>query len=269
MQRKMGLSCTTRCAVHGGERPKGEGVGNRSHRRTCQHKHDMLTYPFHTPVEQAPEGAQTRMHTPIACASAPGLGGYTAMRSAAAARWLGVGWGFGSAAPPTAPPKLGPSVAVTICEHAIIGQPEHSRWACAYCGACKAGAGGGSPSSPRPPRRRKGHPAMGMPGDDGGGPSPPDIRELAYVELHFAGLHGGRRKGGSGDVSAGTGLFYAGFEPSTALTSDGAPRRQHVNRLRRMRMVLRTCALPLIVCAQVVGLVSVVQSRAQSRPSPF
>ena len=32
-------------------------------------------YPFHTPVEQAPEGAQTRMHTPIACTSAPGLAG--------------------------------------------------------------------------------------------------------------------------------------------------------------------------------------------------
>ena len=42
------------------------------------------------------------------------------MRSAAAARWLGVGWGFGSAAAQTAAPKLSPSAALTTCEHAII-----------------------------------------------------------------------------------------------------------------------------------------------------
>ena len=55
-------------AMRGAEMPSdGEMRG------AWRHEGAGLTYPFHTPVEQAPEGAQTRMHTPIACASAPGL----------------------------------------------------------------------------------------------------------------------------------------------------------------------------------------------------
>ena len=36
-------------------------------------------YPFHAPVEQAPEGVQTRVHTLLACTLAPGLARLEAM----------------------------------------------------------------------------------------------------------------------------------------------------------------------------------------------